>query len=81
MCLWVVWAHNDLKIGLYEYIVPAIAENYDIFADELEIKGIIEALINKGIVHRSVTKSPSHNVQISLDSDIRIEYWMNVVKN
>lgn len=71
VCLWVVWAHKDLKIGLYDYIVPAIAENYDIFADELEIKGTIEALINKKIVHRSVTKSPSQNAQISLDSDIQ----------
>jgi hypothetical protein len=71
VCLWIVWAHNDLKFGCYDCIVLEIAKNYDIFVDESEIKGTIEALIDKRIVHRSVTKSPSHKIEIGLDSGIQ----------
>jgi hypothetical protein len=71
VCLWIVWAHYDLKFGCYDCIVRNIAENYDIFIGKLEIKETIQALIGKKIVSRSSTKSPSHNIEIGLDSVVQ----------
>lgn len=71
VCLWIVWAHSDLKFGCYDCIGLEIAKNYDIFVDESEIKGTIEALIDKKIVHRSVTKEKSHNISLTLVDNLQ----------
>lgn len=71
VCIWIVWAHNDLKFGCYDCIVSEIAEKYDIFRDKTEIKETIEALVNKGIIRQTFTKEASHNISLSLENNLQ----------